>query len=110
METRANCRPTRTSGTSTWAARRMADRRDTRISSSTSAMEKKESPALPALLEVKGVDVRFGGVTAIDDVSFRVARRAIHAIIGPNGAGKTSLLNCVSGVYRPQAGSVHLEG
>jgi branched-chain amino acid transport system ATP-binding protein len=73
-------------------------------------MGREEEAAAPGLLEVDGVTVRFGGVTAIDDASFRVAPGAVHAIIGPNGAGKTSLLNCISGVYRPQAGSVRLEG
>ncbi len=63
-------------------------------------------------LEIAGVTLRFGGVRALDDVSFRVAQGDIHAIIGPNGAGKTSLLNCISGLYRPQAGTItlHLDG
>jgi branched-chain amino acid transport system ATP-binding protein len=61
-------------------------------------------------LEIDGITLRFGGVTALDDVGISVAPGSIHAIIGPNGAGKTSLLNCISGVYRPQAGSVRLEG
>jgi branched-chain amino acid transport system ATP-binding protein len=62
------------------------------------------------LLEVKDVLLHFRGVTALFDVSFAVQQGAIHAIIGPNGAGKTSMLNCISGVYRPQRGSVALEG
>jgi branched-chain amino acid transport system ATP-binding protein len=57
-------------------------------------------------LEVDGVELRFGGVQAIRNVSLDVLQGEIHAIIGPNGAGKTSLLNCVSGLYRPQAGSI----
>jgi branched-chain amino acid transport system ATP-binding protein len=63
-------------------------------------------------LEIAGVTLRFGGVKALDDVSFTVSQGDIHAIIGPNGAGKTSLLNCVSGLYRPQMGSItlHLDG
>jgi branched-chain amino acid transport system ATP-binding protein len=73
-------------------------------------MAGEEGSRARGLLEIHGVTVRFGGVTAINDVSFRVAPRAIHAIIGPNGAGKTSLLNCISGVYRPQTGSVLLGG
>jgi branched-chain amino acid transport system ATP-binding protein len=49
-------------------------------------------------------------VAALSDVSFSVEPHTIHAIIGPNGAGKTSLLNCVSGVYRPQQGTIRFEG
>ena len=56
------------------------------------------------------MSLRFGGVRALREVSFAVADRALVAIIGPNGAGKTSLLNCVSGIYRPQAGAVLLDG
>ena len=59
-------------------------------------------------LEIAGVILRFGGVRALDDVSFNVCQGDIHAIIGPNGAGKTSLLNCVSGLYRPQQGRITL--
>ncbi len=61
-------------------------------------------------LEAKNVMLRFGGVTAIKDVSFAVEPGAIHAIIGPNGAGKTSLLNAISGVYRPQQGQIIFAG
>ena len=63
-----------------------------------------------AQLEVNHVTLRFGGVTAIKDVSFEVQRSSIHAIIGPNGAGKTSLLNAISGVYRPQQGRIIFDG
>jgi branched-chain amino acid transport system ATP-binding protein len=59
-------------------------------------------------LEVDGVNLRFGGVMALNDVSLKVHQGDIHAIIGPNGAGKTSLLNCISGLYRPQEGSIKL--
>jgi len=57
-------------------------------------------------LEIKDVTLRFGGVRALDGVAFNVAQGDIHAIIGPNGAGKTSLLNCISGLYRPQVGEI----
>jgi branched-chain amino acid transport system ATP-binding protein len=63
-----------------------------------------------ARLEVSGLSLRFGGVVALRDVSFAVADRALAAIIGPNGAGKTSLLNCISGICRPQSGRVMLDG
>ncbi|MGH3714753.1 MAG: ABC transporter ATP-binding protein [Micromonosporaceae bacterium] len=60
------------------------------------------------LLEVTGLNLRFGGVRALHEVGLSVAQGAIHAVIGPNGAGKSSLLNCVSGLYRPQQGKVVL--
>lgn len=60
------------------------------------------------LLTVKDLSLRFGGVKALTDVSFSVAAGTIHAVIGPNGAGKSSLLNCVSGLYRPTSGTVTL--
>ncbi len=63
-----------------------------------------------AQLSVKGVFLHFRGVTALYDVGFEVERGSIHALIGPNGAGKTSMLNCVSGVYRPQRGTIVFEG
>lgn len=61
-------------------------------------------------LVVEGVSKKFGGVTAVQDVSLEVPRGSILSIIGPNGAGKTSLLNMISGFYRPDTGSVTLEG
>ncbi len=61
-------------------------------------------------LEVKDITLRFGGVTAIKGVGFNVEQGTIQAIIGPNGAGKTSMLNCISGVYRPQGGRITLDG
>ncbi|HEY7726791.1 MAG TPA: ABC transporter ATP-binding protein [Anaeromyxobacteraceae bacterium] len=63
-----------------------------------------------AMLEVRGVILHFRGVVALSDVSFTVEPGTIHAIIGPNGAGKTSMLNCVSGVYRPQRGAIRFDG
>ncbi len=60
------------------------------------------------LLEVSGVSLRFGGIQALSDVSFTVTQGHVHSVIGPNGAGKSSLLNCVSGLYRPQAGHIRL--
>ncbi|MGO8970976.1 MAG: ABC transporter ATP-binding protein [Myxococcaceae bacterium] len=56
------------------------------------------------LLEVSGVSLAFGGVQALDQVSFSVREREVCAIIGPNGAGKSTLLNIVNGVYHPDAG------
>ena len=62
------------------------------------------------LLDVTALVLRFGGVTALSEVGFSVAQGALNAIIGPNGAGKTSLLNCISGVYRPQRGRILFDG
>jgi branched-chain amino acid transport system ATP-binding protein len=59
-------------------------------------------------LEAEEVSIAFGGVRALDAVSLTVRQGHIHALIGPNGAGKTSLLNCISGLYRPQRGSIRL--
>jgi branched-chain amino acid transport system ATP-binding protein len=61
-------------------------------------------------LQIVSVTVRFAGVTALDGVSLGVAPASIHAVIGPNGAGKSTLFNVVSGVYRPQHGSVQFAG
>jgi branched-chain amino acid transport system ATP-binding protein len=63
-----------------------------------------------ALLEAEDVTLRFGGVRALDGVSFEVRRGELFAVIGPNGAGKTSIFNCLNGVYRPQQGRITLEG
>jgi branched-chain amino acid transport system ATP-binding protein len=64
-------------------------------------------PGVPRL-KVDAVTLWFGGVKALDGVSFVVREGDVHAIIGPNGAGKTSVLNCISGLYRPQRGSIRL--
>jgi branched-chain amino acid transport system ATP-binding protein len=63
-------------------------------------------PHASALLVVDGVTMRFGGVTALQDVSFDVAGGAICGLIGPNGAGKTTLFNCISRLYDPVAGAI----
>ena len=58
------------------------------------------------LLNVDNISLSFGGNAALSDVSFNVKKGEIRAIIGPNGAGKTSMLNCISGFYRPQDGRI----
>jgi branched-chain amino acid transport system ATP-binding protein len=63
-----------------------------------------------ALLEVRDIVVRFGGVTAVAGVSFDVGEHEICGLIGPNGAGKTTLFNVISGIYRPNEGSVRFAG
>lgn len=63
-----------------------------------------------ALLSVREVTVRFGGIVALDGVSFDVARGQVCGLIGPNGAGKTTLFNCLSRLYAYQAGDILFEG
>ena len=63
-----------------------------------------------ALLSVAGLTMRFGGLTALDDVSFAVDEGTIFSLIGPNGSGKSTAFDCISGVQRPTAGTVHLRG
>jgi branched-chain amino acid transport system ATP-binding protein len=60
------------------------------------------------ILEVAALSMRFGGLTAVDRVSFAAARGEVTALIGPNGAGKTTVFNCVTGFYRPSAGAIRL--
>ena len=62
------------------------------------------------LLDVDGITLRFGGVTAINHVSFHVNDGELFSIIGPNGAGKTSIFNTISQVYRPQEGDIKWQG
>ncbi|HSI83761.1 MAG: ABC transporter ATP-binding protein [Candidatus Methylacidiphilales bacterium] len=66
--------------------------------------------ALPYVLQVSGVSKTFGGLKAVQSVSFNVAEKEIHSVIGPNGAGKTTLFNCLSGIYVPDTGSVIFAG
>jgi branched-chain amino acid transport system ATP-binding protein len=63
---------------------------------------------MAALLEVRGLTMRFGGLRAVDDLSFDAQAGEITAVIGPNGAGKTTVFNCVTGFYRPTAGVMTL--
>ena len=62
------------------------------------------------VMEMKNITLRFGGVTAIQDITFDIREGEIRAIIGPNGAGKSSMLNVVSGFYVPQEGEVFFRG
>lgn len=61
-------------------------------------------------LDVRGITVRFGGLTAVDELSFQVKHGTIHALIGPNGAGKSTTFNCISRYYQPSAGTIVLDG
>ncbi len=63
-----------------------------------------------ALLSIDGLTVRFGGLTAVDDLSFQVLPGRIHALIGPNGAGKSTTFNCISRYYDPTGGAISFAG
>ncbi|RUX36162.1 ABC transporter ATP-binding protein, partial [Mesorhizobium sp. M7A.F.Ca.CA.002.09.1.1] len=66
--------------------------------------------AASPLLSLQGISLSFGGVVALADIDLSVRQGEIRAIIGPNGAGKSSLINVISGVYRPDRGHVRLDG
>lgn len=66
------------------------------------------APAQAPLLTIEHLTMRFGGLLAIDDLSFVAHRRDITALIGPNGAGKTTVFNCITGFYKPTAGRIAL--
>ncbi|MDQ3694824.1 MAG: ABC transporter ATP-binding protein [Chloroflexota bacterium] len=68
------------------------------------------SPDGANILEARGLSLRFGGATIVDDVSLAIPEGLFVSIIGPNGAGKTSFFNLLSGLYRPTAGRVFLDG
>ena len=61
-------------------------------------------------LDIRNLTLEFGGIVALQRVHMKVRKGGIHALIGPNGAGKTSLLNCISGVYKPSGGNILFEG
>ncbi|WP_166982916.1 ABC transporter ATP-binding protein [Paramicrobacterium fandaimingii] len=64
---------------------------------------------MEARLRLRDVNLNFGGITVLDDVSFDVEANAIFGLVGPNGAGKTSLFNCISGHYKPSSGSIAID-
>src|SRR5690606_14527141 len=68
------------------------------------------SQSAKTLLEVSNLTMRFGGLLAVDGVSFELHDKEVFAIIGPNGAGKTTVFNCIGGFYRPTGGSIRLDG
>lgn len=75
-----------------------------------SIYKKKESRKRPAELEIRGLSLSFGGVKALNDVDLTVKSGEFFAVIGPNGAGKTSLMNCITGFYHADTGSILFNG
>jgi branched-chain amino acid transport system ATP-binding protein len=69
-----------------------------------------EEAAVSALLAVKGTAIAFGGLKAVQDFNLEIPKGALHGLIGPNGAGKTTVFNVLTGVYRPDAGTIRLDG
>jgi ABC-type branched-subunit amino acid transport system ATPase component len=65
---------------------------------------------MPVVLETRGLDKHFGGIIAANDVSLKIEKGARHALIGPNGAGKTTVVNLLTGVLKPTAGQILLDG
>ena len=63
-----------------------------------------------AIMQIKGLTMRFSGITAIEDMSFDIEQGSITSLIGPNGAGKTSVFNCITGFYKATAGDILFDG
>lgn len=68
------------------------------------------APPAPVILDIDRLTKRFGGLTAIDDVSFSIRTGEIFSLIGPNGAGKTTLFNTITGLYKPTSGMIRFQG
>jgi branched-chain amino acid transport system ATP-binding protein len=76
----------------------------------TASGERADGRSDDVLLDASGITKIFGGLVAVNDVSFTVPRRGIVSLIGPNGAGKTTFFNCLTGLYRPTTGRVSFDG
>jgi branched-chain amino acid transport system ATP-binding protein len=63
-----------------------------------------------SILKIENLTIFFGGIKALNNVSFEVDKGAIYSIIGPNGAGKTTVFNCISGIYKPNSGKISFKG
>src|SRR3954466_8505208 len=90
----------------------MSDAASTPTSQSEPAAASPPSPTAGdgAILDSAGVSKIFGGLVAVDEVSFSVPRRSIVSIIGPNGAGKTTFFNMLTGLYKPSSGWITFDG
>ncbi|MCG5502064.1 ATP-binding cassette domain-containing protein, partial [Ectothiorhodospira lacustris] len=73
-------------------------------------MSSEDAVQAAPLLAVRGLSKAFGGVHAVDELSFQILPGQIYAVIGPNGAGKTTLFNLITGLYQPDQGGVSLKG
>jgi len=73
-------------------------------------MDTVEKQMQPDFFSVHDLTIAFGGLTAVDNISFEVAKGSIFSIIGPNGAGKTTIFNCISGLYTPDSGKIVFKG
>ena len=80
------------------------------INQNESVMGEQERTFGAPIMEMKNITMRFGGVVAIQDISFDILKGEIRAIIGPNGAGKSSMLNVINGFYHPQEGEIWFGG
>ncbi len=83
---------------------------NTRVSARPAAVERARSRSAEPLLAIKNVGVRFGGIIALEDVSFGLPDGVLLGLIGPNGAGKTTLFNCFSRLYTPHQGDILFQG
>ncbi|UCG63882.1 MAG: ABC transporter ATP-binding protein [Deltaproteobacteria bacterium] len=73
-------------------------------------MDAVEKQIEPDFFSVQGLTISFGGLTAVDNVSFAITKGSIFSIIGPNGAGKTTIFNCINGLYTPNSGKMIFKG
>lgn len=76
----------------------------------TPVQAQQPAPSGDALLSVRGLTIRFGGLSAVDGVDFDVMPGQIYSIIGPNGAGKTTVFNAITGIYKPTSGQIMFNG
>ncbi len=99
--------PAGTPATAGIAASDVAAIRAANVAGAGAAISAAESPPV---LEVRGALMQFGGLTALNRVDLRVVRNSVHGLIGPNGSGKSTMMNVLTGIYRPTGGSILFEG
>ena len=81
-----------------------------RINEEKNHTKRWKSISTMSILKIEGLTIFFGGIKALNNVSFEVEKGAIYSIIGPNGAGKTTVFNCISGIYKPNSGKISFKG